>query len=278
MLDEPLFLSSQGVMAITSTNVLAERTIKNRSFFVDYVLTKENNLSDACAVVWNGLYILALNNVAFILDSKNRSYKTNQNTGDFVYECYYWTNIPARVFLRVGDELYFGTADGRLCKFNTDIALMTRFNDDETAVTAAWCTKNDDDGASYLYKSMLKRGCSVTIKPFTRSSAKIYYATDGDPERTANFISLSYMDIFTFDDFDFERLSFNVNDSPQDIYLKKKVKKYKRLQIIIKNDGVSEGFGGVYQIAKTYSIGGFAKEIRGNIKWLITIIQTTRRL
>ena len=67
------------------------------------------------------------------------------------------------------------------------------------------------------------------------------------------------MDIFTFEDFSFERLSFNTNDSPQDIYLKKKVKKYKRLQIIIRNDSVSEGFG-IFQIAKTYAVGNYAKK------------------
>jgi hypothetical protein len=67
------------------------------------------------------------------------------------------------------------------------------------------------------------------------------------------------MDIFTFDDFSFERLSFNTNDSPQDIYLKKKVKKYKRLQIIIKNDVVNEGFG-IFQITKTFAVGNYAKK------------------
>ena len=67
------------------------------------------------------------------------------------------------------------------------------------------------------------------------------------------------MDIFTFDDLSFERLSFNTNDSPQDIYIKTKVKRYKRLQIIIKNDAAGEGFG-IFQIAKTFTTGGFAKK------------------
>lgn len=258
LIDEPLFLSRQGIMGIYSTNILAERSFKNRSYFVNAKLIKEGNPEDACACEWNGYYILAVNNRAYILDSKNKAYlKYQSNTSsDYVYECYYWENIPARVFLEKSGELYFGTTDGKICKFNTDIALMTKYNDDDEAVKCAWATKNDADGASYLYKTMQKRGCSVTVKPFTRSSAKIYIAKDGEFER---LIRESFMDIFTFEDFSFERFSFNTNDSPKDIYLKKKVKKYKRLQIIIKNDAKSEGFG-IFQITKTFAIGNYAKK------------------
>ena len=267
LIDEPMFLSRQGVMGVYSTNILAERSFKNRSYFVNSKLTKEK-LENACACVWDGYYILAVDGRAYIIDSKNKTYLKHQSniTSDYIFECYYWENIPAIVFAEKGGELYFGTADGEICKFNTDISTMDKYNDskkDETtgemvsqAVCCAWATKNDGDGASYLYKTMQKRGCSVTLKPFTRSSAKIYIAKDGEFEK---LIRQSYMDIFTFDDFSFERFSFNTNDAPQDVYLKKKVKKYKRLQIIIKNDAKGEGFG-IFQIAKTYAVGNYAKK------------------
>lgn len=258
LIDEPLFLSRQGIMGIYSTNILAERSFKNRSYFVNAQLIKEDNLKNACACEWNGYYIMAVNNRAYILDSKNKAYLKHQsnNTSDYVYECYYWENVPAVTFLEKSGELYFGTAEGKVCKFNTDIGTLAKYNDDDEAVKCAWSTKNDDDGASYLYKTMQKRGCSITIKPFTRSSAEIYIAKDGETEK---LIRQSNMDIFTFEDFSFERLSFNTNDSPQDIYLKKKVKKYKRLQIVIRNVNKNEGFG-IFQIAKTYAVGNYAKK------------------
>ena len=257
-IDEPLFLSRRGVMGIYSTNILAERSFKNRSYFVNSKLINEDDLQNACACEWNGYYILAVNGHAYIMDSKNKAYLKNQtnSASDYVYECYYWDNIPARVMFEKGGELFFGTDDGKLCKFNTDLEKRNCYNDDGQAIYCAWATKNDDDSVSYLYKTMQKRGCSVTIKPFTRSSAKIYVSKDGNPE---TFIRKSNMDIFTFEDLDFERLSFNTNDSPQDIYLKKKIKKYKRLQIVVVNDAVNEGFG-IFQIAKTYSIGNYAKK------------------
>lgn len=255
LIDEPLFLSRQGIMATTSTNILAERTVRNRSYNIDAQLTKEPNLFNAIATEWNGYYVLAVNSRVYILDSRNKSYK-NESNSDFVYQCYHWENIPAVCFLSMDGELYFGTADGRICKFNTDIKDKTRFNDDNIPVSCYWSTKNDDDGASYLYKTMQKKGCTATIKPFIRSSAKIFVVADGDPE-----VQLRYhtMDVFDWEDIDFERFTFNTNFSPQDIYFKKKIKKYKRLQIIIKNEGLSEGFG-IYQIVKTYTVGNYAKK------------------
>ena len=255
--DEPLFLSRQGVQAITSNNILAERTIRNRSFFVDSYLTKEPNLQNAVACEWNGFYVLCVNNVAYVLDGKNKSYKERSTASyDYNYECYYWTNIPAICLLSVAGELYFGTEDGKICKFNTDKGGVLKYNDDGKPIVASWATLNDDDNAPHLYKSMTKKGCLVTIKPYARSSGTIYVCKDGNPRQ---FLRNGTMDILDWDDVDFDRFTFNTNDSPQDIFFKKKVKKYKRLQIIVENDALNEGFG-VLQIVKTYTIGNYAKK------------------
>ena len=52
--------------------------------------------------------------------------------GDFVYEGYYFENVPARMWLceRSGTEenLYFGTEDGRICQVNSDIEGMDRYS------------------------------------------------------------------------------------------------------------------------------------------------------
>ena len=255
--DEPLFLSRQGVQAITSNNILAERTIRNRSFFVDSYLTKEGNLQNAVACEWNGYYVLCVNSVAYVLDGKNKAYKERSTVAnDYTYECYYWTNIPAICLLSVNGELYFGTEDGKICKFNTDVDNMSKYNDDGKAIVASWATKNDDDNAPHLYKSMTKKGCLVTIKPYARSSGTIYVMKDGNPRQK---LRSGTMDILDWDDVDFDRFTFNTNDSPQDIFFKKKVKKYKRLQIIVENDALNEGFG-ILQIVKTFTVGNYAKK------------------
>ena len=67
------------------------------------------------------------------------------------------------------------------------------------------------------------------------------------------------MDIFNWEDIDFSRFTFNANDGPQEIPFNRKVKNYKRLQIIVKNDGLNEGFG-IYGIVKHYVVGNYAKK------------------
>ena len=260
ILDEPLFLSGTGVYAITTNALTAERIVQNRSFYVDPRLTQEEGLEQAEAVSWNGMYLLAVNGHVYLLDGRqNRSYRAKSQS-DYIYECYYWENVPAACWLDHKDgateTLYFGTADGRICRFNSDIDTMQRYADDDKAILAIWSTMSDDDGDVTLLKTMIKKGNSVTIKPYTRSSAQIYFRTEQDPIEF--FATEDTLDVFDWEDIDFTRFTFNSNDAPREILFNTKVKKYKRLQIIVKNDVINEGFG-IFGITKHFVIGNFAK-------------------
>ena len=267
LLDDPLFLSRNGIYAIASNAITSEKICQGRSFYVNARLTREPGLTEAEAVIWNGMYVLGLpNGHVYVMDGRqNKSYKS-ASLGDFVYECYYWENVPAHCWLcrKDGTEesLYFGTADGRICKVNSDIPGMARFSDEDAAggrvaIDAVWATKYDDDGTPAVLKTMLKRGCCVTIKPYSRSSGTVYFRADrtGGVERK---VAEKPMDILDFTDIDFERFTFNTDDSPQEIFLNRKVKNYKRMQIIVRNGELDEGFG-IFQITKHYVTGNFAK-------------------
>lgn len=270
--DEPLFLSRMGVYAITSTLLSYERVAKNRSYFVDKKLTLEENLENAVACEWNGYYLLAVNGNVYVLDSRHSS--GNRNTSDHSYEAYFWNNVPAVCFLSYGGLLYFGTADGRICKFNTDVYGMDKYCDNATymniggeltysmggeAIIAEWATPNDSDVGVQYYKTLNKKGCLAVLSPYARSSCECYFVVDGDPRE---LIKSDTFDIFDWEDIDFERFTFNTNESPQELYFNKKKKKYKRLQIIVRNTGMREGFG-IHEIIKTYSVGNFSKNRRG---------------
>ena len=253
--DEPLFLARTGIYGISTNAITFERTIQNRSYFIDAKLTKEENLKDAVAVEWNGYYILAINSRCYILDGKqNKSYKP-QSYGDYVYECYHWENVPAIAFLEHDGDLYFGTAQGKICRFNTDRVKMDKYSDDGQPIIAAWSTKADDDGDFMTRKTMIKKGCGVMIKPFTRSSVKALVRTEKDFGKE---IKYSTMDIFDWEDIDFSRFPFSSNDGPQVVPFGSKVKKYITLQITVKNDGLNEGFG-VFGILKRYQKGNYVK-------------------
>lgn len=260
ILDEQLFLSGTGVYAITTNALTAERIVQNRSFFVDPKLTQEEGLEKAEAVSWNGMYLIGINSHVYLLDGRqNKSYKP-KSQGDYVYECYYWENVPAVCWLDykngATESLYFGTEDGKVCRFNSDIETMQRYSDDGAPILSVWATKADDDDDITLLKTMIKKGNSVTIKPYTRSSAQIYFRTEQDPVEW--IARQDTMDIFDWEDIDFTRFTFEANDAPREILFNTKVKKYKRLQIIVKNDAVNEGFG-IFGITKHFVVGNFAK-------------------
>ena len=262
LFDDPLFLSRAGVAAITSSSLTGEKIIQNRSLYLNAQLTNEPSLPEAEAAVWQGMYLLAVpEGHVYILNGRQTKTFRSSALSDFVYEGFYWENVPALCWYvqRSGTDeaLYFGTADGRICKLNTDIEDMSRYSDDGAAISAVWATKYDDDGTPAVLKTLLKRGCCVTIKPYARSSAEVYIRADrtgGHEKKVAG----KPMDILDFSDIDFERITFNTDESPQEIFLNRKVKNYKRLQIIVRNQEPNEGFG-IFQITKHYVTGNYAK-------------------
>lgn len=258
--DEQLVLTGSGVYALTTNSLTAERIAQNRSYRIDPKLRTEK-LTDAVTCSWDGCYLVFIGGRVYGLDGRQpRSYPSRNDTS-FLYECFYWENVPARCVMRMLDDgketLFFGTDDGRVCKFNTDIETMTRYSDDGNPIEAIWSTRSDDDGDPMVLKTMLKKGNAVTIKPYTRSSAKVLFRTDRDAIEWQ--AAEGTMDIFDWEDIDFSRFTFNANDSPAEIPFRRKVKNYKRLQILIKNDAVNEGFG-VYCIVKHFVTGNFAKK------------------
>ena len=160
LLDDPLFLSRNGVMAVTTNSYTSEKITQGRSFYVNNKLNDEPEREKAEAVIWNGMYMLALpNGHVYALDGRQNKTYRSAALGDYVYEGYYFENIPASCWLnrRAGAEesLYFGTADGRICKLNTDIEDMSRYSDDGAAISAVWATKYDDDGTPAVLKALM---------------------------------------------------------------------------------------------------------------------------
>ncbi|MBE7016644.1 MAG: hypothetical protein E7420_00600 [Ruminococcaceae bacterium] len=260
LLDEPLFVSGTGIFALSANYLTGDRVGQNRSYYINSGLIGEE-LSESEAVSWRGMYLLAFpNGHVYVLDGRQSKTYRSESLGDFVYEAYYWEGIPARCWLNFESEgkenLFFGTADGRVCRFNTDIESLERFSDDGAPIDSVWATKMDDDGCATVLKTMLKRGCAVTLKPYSRSSAQVYFRTDSDPG--PRIAAETTLDIFSWENIDFERLSFDSNDSARELFLNSKVKKYKRLQIMVRNCVADEGFG-VFAITKNYVEGNYAK-------------------
>ena len=259
LVDDPLFLSKNGVYALGSQVVTLERTLQQRSGFVDARLCREQDLSQAVAAVWKGYYVLCVNGNCYVADAKQKTSRSNQ-TGTWEYEWYFWQGIPARTLCEHAGTLYFGTQDGALCRFNDDRVdsegnvRMDAYSDDGRAIVADWSTKLDDDGDFMRMKTMIKRGSGVYLKTYTRSGVRVIARTDADFGRELRHGNAS---IFTFADVDFSDFTFNT--LPQNVLpFGQKVKKYKLMQIICRNDAVNQGFG-VYGIEKRFIWGRTVK-------------------
>ncbi len=255
LLDDPLFLSAQGVFALCAANWGEEKAVQNRSYYIDAALTRETGLGQASAVEWQGFYVLAAGGKCYLLDGGQEKSWRSRSLGDFLYECYCWENIPARCLAARGEALYFGAEDGRICRFNTDIEGVEKYNDDGEAIVCAWSTKADDDGSFAQYKTMDRRGSGVMIKPYPRSSIQVNLRTDRDMGRD---VGSAAMDIWDWENIDFSRMDFNANDAPRVIPFGLRAGRYLTLQITVKNDRLNEGFG-VYGIIKTFTREGEIK-------------------
>lgn len=122
------------------------------------------------------------------------------------------------------------------------------------AVQAKWCSVFDDDDAPQKLKTFMKKGSMITIVPHYKSGCEITLVKDGDVRQ---YLGSFDADLQTFERIDFRRFSFNANAVAFDKFTKKKIKKYKRLQIIVENNK-AEPFG-ITQITKTYTFGNYAK-------------------
>ena len=255
--DDPLYLSPRGVYAPTTTyyNNMQVRQLFCRSRRVNPKLTKEDGLNEAVAATWRGWYVLVLpNGNAYVADG-------NQDRSDNGYEWYFWTNIPAHVLRADEQTLYFGTTDGRICKFNDDLVTesnetrMSAYNDDGQPIHAEWATKLDSMGMLRLEKTLPKRGLALHVKSYARSKIRVYIRTEKDSgEQCAEFTA----DRCTYEDIDFSRFTFNTSVNTV-IPISAKKKKWKLIQVYLVSDALNEGFG-VYEIELYYEESGVAKK------------------
>lgn len=114
--EEPVYLSRGGVYALTTQDVTGERYAQNRSHFLDGTLGKEADIEACCTAVWGRYYVLAVNGRAYLLDSEQKCYDAGTPHSAFQYEGYHFEHFPARVLFCQGEDLWFGTEGGTLCR------------------------------------------------------------------------------------------------------------------------------------------------------------------
>lgn len=258
--DEPLILARSGIYGL-STNYLSEKYTISRSGKINRKLCREANLENAVGIVFNNYFYLAVNGRMYILDGRHRD---TSKYGDSSYECYFFNNMPDIKDMYVLNNRMYFVDEYYLYTWNDDLAEHVKYYDklviDEEGnpsgvpVKARWASLFDDDGAPQRMKTLMKKGTMALLIPYYHTGCQIYLVKDGDI-----WTDLGRFDstITTFEYIDFIEIDFSSNVVSADIFTKKKVKKYKRLQIILDNNE-PEPFG-LVGVTKTYTFGNYAK-------------------
>lgn len=105
--------------------------IRERSRNINAKLLAEANLEEASAVVYKDKYYLSVNGVVYVCDSRFAFSAEEDISDSHNYEWWYFTNVDARVWAEINNELYFGTNDGKICKFTEEEFADITYQDSE---------------------------------------------------------------------------------------------------------------------------------------------------
>lgn len=105
--------------------------VRERSRNIDTKLLSEKNLNDACGFVFKDKYYLSINNGVYVCDSRFAFSVEEDISDSHNYEWWYFTNVDARVWCEINNELYFGTNTGLICKFTEKNYADITFQDSE---------------------------------------------------------------------------------------------------------------------------------------------------
>ena len=246
---EPLFLTNNGIFAVTPADYSAERYAQNRSFYLNGKLLKESNMENAYSTIWNQMYVLALNGSLYILDGLQYSRENNEPFSRRQYECFYWTDIPARMVYDEDGVLWFGTEDGRLCAFYTDYGSLSSFSDNgEIPIASQWLTPEFYGDDFYADKSFTK--IAVLVAAAVATGCRVWGIYDGERELLIDYDGSARF--FSYEHLNYGKFSYSTDTTPQDLIERTAIRRVKKVQYLIENDVLNEPFG-LYSVTAEFT-------------------------
>lgn len=253
---EPLFLTDIGIMAITAADLTGEKYSQSRSYYIDNALTAEQNLSDAFAYIWRDFYLISTGTGrVYLLDGLQKSYDKNSPYSNFQYECYYWENVPARVFWEDSKgRLCFGDTAGNIFRFYDDVTDQKSYNDDGKTIPARWDTP--ELSGKLFYKNKTFRRVEVMLAPAIATGVNVFAQVKGVWSEI--FDSGAAAMYFDFTHINWERINFSTDDTPRTMGSKIRIKKVDKVAFSLRNERFNEPFG-IYALALEYTENGYYK-------------------
>lgn len=171
--------------------------------------------------------------------------------------------FDAAVMLKtIGEDLFFVTKNGVLCKFNFDMRdpetglIPNEYYDfNGRAIFSGCATKMDNCGIPHLTKSTVKKSVVIKTRTFTYSGMKVKVRTN---RMALNQIARIINGQATFNDPSFKDYTFSMTD--KSIFsVNEKEKKWVEKQIFIYSDEFRRPFA-LHYLAYRYNVAGRYKE------------------
>jgi hypothetical protein len=146
-------------------------------------------------------------------------------------------------WLLVDGNLYFGTTDGKIMKFDES---YSTFNG--TSYSDHWEMNMYDFGASWLTKNLIMS--YLTSSPSPNGTATIQFVTDKDAFGTTETLTFN---LSTLENVDFRNFTFRTNYNPQTKKIRLKAKKFTLLKVVL------DDFSNVLNLTIQVEYGGKTK-------------------
>lgn len=168
---------------------------------------------------------------------------------------------PACEIISVNDVLFFGTASGNLCCFNTDKRDSSGnidrryYSFDGRRYFSGFSTKSDNCSIPNMTKSTVKHSLCLHLKSFGSGRVKVLVRTDQGSWKN---IADAQNGLFAFDDVEFDRFTFNTSQRTT-VVIPEKEKRWAEKQYHVYSDEYMRPFG-IFDVSYRYKVAGRIKE------------------
>lgn len=238
---EPLFLTRNGLFAVTAQDITGEKYAQSRSFFLNGKLMEEDyeDLRSSRAIIFNDMYLLAVKNNLYILDGlqpirtdRSEPYATRQYAG------FYCDNLPIHYMWEWENVLYFGTENGKIFAFYKDKESTDSYNDNGNPIHATWETA--DLEGKFFYKNKSFRYLAVKLGAAVATSIRISGMRKGVwsllKEDNTKGRYFSYMHLI------YSKFSYSTDTTERIVASKTSIKKVDKTRFKFENENLNEPF------------------------------------
>lgn len=201
------------------------------------------------AAYWNGVFSIT----GVTITSGSAIVTCSSTTGLVQNAPAFGTGIPTGAFIKSIDSTTQFTMNTTATGSITSGTITAG-----KSFTCRWSTKMDDLGDWMRYKTVMKRGVGILVKPYVATSGTIYYANEANTQIIAATPPDTTMVTFNFAALNFSKFSFNPVTNPRVIPVNHKLKNTELLQVIVENSKGGSGFG-LYGIEIRYM---FTKDVK----------------